>query len=145
MKSQTEPLSKDAIVDIAPQQIRFFGTPGKMLLPSRATVEANLKTIPKGHLLTTDLLRKQMAEQFNVQGTCPVTTKKVLRAIANQPHQKAPYWRVVKQNGELMDYYPNGLRGHATLLKKEGLVIDTQGKKPKVKALKDHLVHNEQV
>jgi len=133
-------LSEDLIVDIKSNQVRYFGTPGKMLLPSRGTVETLISKIPEHSLLTTDLLRKTLAEQFKVQGTCPVTTKKALRAIANDPTRQVPYWRVIKQNGELMGYYPGGVHGHAQRLLDEGHEIDTGGKIPKVAGFKARLM-----
>ncbi|MBO0777997.1 MAG: hypothetical protein J2P37_04135, partial [Ktedonobacteraceae bacterium] len=48
---------EDAIVDIPENRIRFFGTSGKMLLPSPATVETLIEKIPERQLMTTDLLR----------------------------------------------------------------------------------------
>ena len=131
---------EDAIVDIAEQQVRYFGRPGKMLLPSPATVAALIQKIPAHKLLTTDLLRRKLADQFNVQGTCPVTTKKALQAIANDASQHVPYWRVIKQNGELNAIFPGGVEGQAALLRQEGFTIDTNGKAPKVKHFKASLV-----
>src|SRR5215211_4729555 len=103
----------DAIVDIGESQVRYFGGPGKMLLPSPATVAALIKRIPAHRLLTTDLLRKQLAAQFNVQGTCPVTTKKALQAIGQDSSSATPYWRVIKQNGELNAFFPGGADGQS--------------------------------
>jgi alkylated DNA nucleotide flippase Atl1 len=137
-------LQKDAIVNIAPSQVGYIGGPGKMLLPSPATVAALIEQIPQRKLLTTDLLRKQLAGQFNVQGTCPVTTKKALQAIANGTSGAVPYWRVIKQNGELNATFPGGVDGQAELLRQEGFTIDTSGKTPKVKQFKASLVRFDQ-
>jgi hypothetical protein len=134
----------DAIIDIAESQVRYFGGPGKMLLPSPATVAALIKRIPAYKLLTTDLLRKKLAEQFNVQGTCPVTTKKALQTIANDMNDQVAYWRVIKQNGELNAIFPGGVEGQAALLRQEGFVIDTNAKVPKVKQFKASLVRFDQ-
>ena len=133
-------MQHDEIVDIKDAQIRYFGGPGKMLLPTQATVAAQIKQIPAGHLITTDLLRKRLADQFGVQGTCPVTTKKALTAIAADPAQDVPYWRVIKQNGELMAYYPGGVTGHASLLAGEGFTV-TGGKKPKINNFRHSLIY----
>jgi hypothetical protein len=133
-------LQTDTIIDIKENQVRYFGGPGKMLLPSIATVAALIKEIPRHHLITTDSLRKVLADRFNVQGTCPVTTKKALQAIANDPRLSVPYWRVVKKNGELMAYYPGGVAGHAALLKEEKFTINTEGGKSKVANFKGRLV-----
>lgn len=134
---------RDEFKDIGEHQIAYFGGPGKMLLPSRATVEAMIRRIPEHKLMTTDLLRQKLAEQFDVQGTCPVTTKKVLTLIANESSEEAAYWRVIKQNGELMAYYPGGQDSHAAHLKDEGFSIETKGKVSKVRHFKAGLVHFE--
>ena len=135
----TEPLEKDQIVDIAKDRERSLGTSGRMLLPCPATVEAVVKRVPKNKVVTTDLIRKELATQFNVETTCPFNTKLCLRVLANDPHKKLAYWRVLKGNGELMNYFPGGVEGQASLLKKEGFVIDTKGKAPKVKQFKESL------
>ena len=138
-------LQKDEIVDIKASQVRYFGTTGKMLLPSQTTVAALLERIPRGKLITTDLLRKSLAEQFSVQGTCPVTTKKALQAISQVENQSIPYWRVIKQNGELMAYYPGGFAGHAERLLAEKFLIDATKKVPRVQNFKAHIVDWTQV
>jgi len=130
----------DAIVEIDESQVGYFGGLGKMLHPSPATVAALIQQVPAHKLLTTDLLRRQLAAQFNVQGTCPVTTKKALQTLANDAGGNLPYWRVIKQNGELNAIFPGGVAGQAALLQQEGFTIDTSGKAPKVKQFKASLV-----
>ncbi len=124
--------------DIAPPQMAYFGGPGKMLIPSRATVEAVIRRIPESKVLTTDRLRRKLADDFGVQGTCPVTTRKILRLIASDA-QGAAYWRIVKQNGELIDSFPGGVGAQAALLEGECIAINSKGKAPKVEALRDKL------
>ena len=131
----------DEIVDIPENRIKFFGGPGKMLLPGSATVEALIKRIPENQLITTDLLRQQLTHQFNVQGTCPVTTRKALQTIAHDSSSQVAYWRVINQSGGLIANFPGGIEGHAALLRKEGFTIDTTGKAPKVKNFREDLVH----
>jgi alkylated DNA nucleotide flippase Atl1 len=130
----------DAFKPIAPAQVNFFGGPGTMLLPSPKTVAAMLKRVPARRLITTDLLRQKLAEQFGVQGTCPMTTRRALQTIANDPKGKAPYWRVINQNGQLIDRFPGGAAAQGARLEAEGFVIDTGGPKPRLKAFKDRLV-----
>jgi len=135
---------EDAIVDIKPAQYGYFGGPGKMLLPCPATVAALIREVPEHKLITTDLLRKVLAERRQVRGTCPVTTRKALQAIAAGAAAGAEpgvaYWRVVKQDGTLIDQYPGGVEGHAALLRKEGFAIEGSGKKARVVKYKDALV-----
>ena len=139
-KIETQVQQEDEIVDIPPNRVKFFGTTGKMLLPSPATVEALIQKIPENKLITTDLLRKKLTDQFNVQGTCPVTTKKALQAIANSSSKNVACWRVINQNGGLMSYFPGGIEGHSALLREKGFTIDANGKAPKVKQFKEGLV-----
>ena len=131
---------EDTIVDISKQLERFFSCSGKMLKPSIATVEGLICKIPRNELITTDLLRKELAEQFNVQVTCPYDTKKALQAIANDSTKKVPFWRVIKTNGELIAYFPGGRMGHTILLSEEGFTVDTTGKVPRVRNFSGSLV-----
>ena len=133
-------LQEDVIVDIPENRIRYFGGSGKMLLPSPATVAALIQEIPANKLLTTELLRQKLTDQFNVQGTCPVTTQKALQAIAHNSSKSVAYWRIVNKNGGLIAKFPGGVEGHAALLRQEGYTIDTKGKIPKVKEFRENLV-----
>jgi 6-O-methylguanine DNA methyltransferase, DNA binding domain len=135
-----EPLPQDVIVDISATQKKSLGTSGKMLLPCPATVEAVLQQIPASKLMTTELLRKELAAQFNVDATCPFNTKLCLRALANDASKTLPYWRVLKKNGDLLAYFPGGVFGHAAQLRQEGFIVDITGKIPKVKQVVAHLV-----
>lgn len=137
-------LEADAIVAISPAREKFFGCSGRMLLPGRATVEAPVRKIPAHSLLTTDLLCKELAEQFQVEAVCPVTTTKALQAIANDTESrgangKVAYWRVIKKNGELIAKFPGGVEGQGAHLRQEGFTLDTGGKVPKVDRYKEYL------
>lgn len=134
-------LQEDAIVDIPENRVKFFGGTGKMLLPCPATVAALIQKVPEHQLLTTELLRKRLSDQFNVQGTCPVTTQKALQAVAQDSSTHVAYWRVINKSGELIARFPGGVEAHAALLREEGFIIDTTGKTPKVKAFTGYLAH----
>ena len=127
---------EDVIVDIPKDRVKFFGGTGKMLLPSPATVAALIKKIPKRKLITTNLLRQELTDQFKVRGTCPVTTQKALQAIAHGSSKNIAYWRVINTNGGLIARFPDG----AALLVEEGFTIDTKGKVSKVKNFRESLV-----
>lgn len=124
---------KDEIVDIPDKRVRFFGTNGKMLLPCPATIAALIKQIPTGNVMTTDQLLKKLTTQFGVQGTCPVTARKALQAIANDDLDDIPFWRVINKNGGLIAKYPGGVEAQAAQLRQEGFDIDASAKKPRVK------------
>ncbi|MEZ4593607.1 MAG: MGMT family protein [Chloroflexota bacterium] len=134
-------LQEDLIVDIPPERVKFFGTTGKMLLPSVATVAALVAQIPASRLLTTTQLRQTLTAQFNVQGTCPVTTRKALKAIARDASCTAPSWRVINQDGGLLSVFPGGKTAQAARLQAEGLEVEA-GKTPRVKNFADRLVES---
>ncbi|HEY1780826.1 MAG TPA: MGMT family protein [Roseiarcus sp.] len=130
----------DAIVDIPKDRLSFFGGAGKMLLPGPATVAALIEKMPEGKLITTSLICQKLTQQFNVQGTCPVTTQKALQAIAHDPSNEVAYWRVVKANGALVNRFPGGVEDQAKRLRKEGFTLDRKGKTPKVVNFQQSLV-----
>ncbi|MBZ0285394.1 MAG: hypothetical protein K8L97_31965 [Anaerolineae bacterium] len=134
-------MQEDAIVDIPENRVKFFGTTGKMLLPCPATLEAVIHKVPENKLLTTELLRQELADQFDVEGVCPITTQNSLRALANDPTRTVAYWRVINSSGGLFAHFPGGMEGHAAHLQQEGFSIDKNGKLPKVKQFKQSLVH----
>jgi 6-O-methylguanine DNA methyltransferase, DNA binding domain len=131
---------EDAIVDIPENRLRFFGGAGKMLLPGPATVAALIKKVPAHKLITTNLLCQKLTQQFNVQGTCPVTTQKALQAVAHDPSNEVAYWRVIKVSGGLIAQFPGGAEGQAERLRKEGFTLDRKGKVTKVKNFRENLV-----
>jgi hypothetical protein len=130
----------DVIAAIEKHRERYFGGAGNMLIPCPATVAAQIRRIPEHQLMSKEILQKKLAEQFKVQVTCPFATKKALQAIAQDTSQAAPYWRVIKKNGELFSYFPGGIQGHADCLRQEGFTIDTTGKVPKVQYFRECLV-----
>ena len=124
-------MQEDRIVDIPDNRIKFFGTTGKMLLPCSKTVATIISKIPEGKLMTTEQLRKTLSEQFQVQGTCPVTLKKSLQAVVKESNH-LPYWRIIKANGETLSYIPDAKEK----LEKEGFEIEAKDKKIKEALLK---------
>ena len=130
----------DVIVAIAKHRERYFGVAGKKLIPCPATVAAQIQRIPEHQLMSKEFLQATLAEQFQVQVTCPFATKKALQAIAQDASQPTPYWRVIKKNGELFSYFPGGVEGHAYCLRLEGFTIDTTGIAPRVQHFQERLV-----
>lgn len=93
-----------------------------------------------GTLITTNLLCQRLTQQFNVRGTCPVTTQKALQVIAHDPSNAVAYWRVVKADGGLINRFAGRAEGQAERLQKEGFTLDRKGKAPKVMNFRQSLV-----
>lgn len=81
--------------------------------------------------MTIEHMREKLASGFGVQTACPATTVKSLQLLSKEENPIC-YWRVVKKNGELIAKFPNGVKGHALLLTKEGIKIDFSKKTPVV-------------
>ena len=133
-------LQKDAVVDIPEKRVKYFGTTGKMLLPSPGTVAAVIENIPAKTLMTTELLLNKLTAQFDVQGTCPETTRKALKAIVHDQSSTVAHWRVINKNGGLRSGYPGGVEAQAARLREEGFLIDGNGKALKVVNFSENLV-----
>ena len=130
---------KDQIVPISADREKFFGCSGQMLLPSQGTVAAAIKEIPSGKVATLDLLRSELARRAGVEAVCPFQTKQAIRAIAGQS-EPVPFWRLVRKNGEMLNYLPGGSASQAASLEKEKVATEQTAVGQKVKKLKDHLV-----
>jgi alkylated DNA nucleotide flippase Atl1 len=115
----TEELRSDVLVDIPAGQERRFGTGGKMLKPSLASVARAVAQVPRGTVMTITELRQKLAGARGAQTTCPFLTKRALMAIAGDSAAAAPYWRIVRPDGAMIDYFPGGAAAQARRLKAE--------------------------
>ncbi len=88
---------------------------GRMLVPTPLLVDALIRKIPRGNLLTVRDLRKKLARDFGADLTCPLATGWFIRIVAEaaeedlkegrkKPKDITPYWRV-KSNGSLNDKF----------------------------------------
>ena len=147
-RDKLEKEQEPKIVKIPPKMVKRFGT-GKMLIPRPLDVDALIRRVKKGKLVTQDQIRKRLAKDFKVNVTCPITTGIFIRIAAEAAEedlregkkQITPYWRVIKADGSLNEKFPGGTKAQAARLKKEGHSIQPgEGKKPpKVKDLEKSL------
>ena len=134
-----EKLEKEPkIVDIPPKMVKRF-VAGKMLIPSPLDVDALIRKVKRGKLVTQDEIRRRLAKDFKVNVACPITTGIFVRIAAEAAEedlrggkrQITPYWRVIKPDGSLNEKFPGGTKAQAASLRKEGHRIQPgKGKKP---------------
>lgn len=126
------------IVEIPPKMTKKFGT-GKMLIPRPLNVDALIRKVKKGKLVTQSQIREKLAKDFKADVTCPITTGIFIRIAAEAAEedlragrkQVTPYWRVLKPDGSLNEKFPGGFERQAALLEKESHAIEhAKGKKP---------------
>ena len=137
-REKLEKKQEPEIVNIPPKMAKRFGT-GRMLIPRPLDVDALIRKVKRGKLVTQDQIRKRLAKDFKVDVTCPITTGIFIRIAAEaaeedrrrEKRQITPYWRVLKADGSLNEKFPGGTKTQAARLKKEGHRIQpSEGKKP---------------
>lgn len=110
---------------------------GTMVIPAPVEVDALMKQVPKGKLVTINELRAALAAKHKVTFACPITTgifswiaaHAAAEAEATGARRITPYWRTLKTGGELNPKYPGGLKGLTDRLRKEGHKVRSEGKR----------------
>lgn len=122
---------------------------GKMLVSTPLELEAFIRRIPEGRVLTLGALRTALAKQHRADYTCPITTGIFLRIIGEAAEEErasgkntvAPYWRVVRDDGTLIDKLPGGDAAQAKLLEAEDVHVMHMGSKRRLSDV-DHYAWN---
>ena len=113
-----------------------WGT-GTMVIPAPLEVDALMKQVPRGKLVTINELRMALAAKHKVTFACPITTgifSWIAAHAANEAEAAGarritPYWRTLKTGGELNPKYPGGAEALAKRLKAEGHRVVRKGKR----------------
>jgi len=110
--------------------------PKKMVIPSPLEVDAVMRRVPKGRLVTVNELRAALARKHRTDIACPLTTG-IFAWIAAHAAEEAraagarkvtPYWRTLKAGGELNPKYPGGIPALTRLLRAEGHRVVRRGR-----------------
>src|SRR5258708_6173012 len=110
---------------------------GKMVVPSPREVDALMRQVPKGRLVTINELRAVLAVKHKAKFACPLTTgifswiaaHAAAEAEAEGARRITPYWRTLKRGGELNGKYPGGVAALAQRLRAEGHKVVQKGKR----------------
>ena len=108
----------------------------KMLIPTPRAIEEVISGIRKGKVMTIEQLRAALAENNGADFSCPLTTGIFLNIVAeyaeelkSEGKKKYPcYWRVVRNDGSIIEKFPGGASKQIAYLKSDGLDIITKGK-----------------
>jgi alkylated DNA nucleotide flippase Atl1 len=137
-KLEEEHPAHGKIVEIPQKMQKRFGI-GKMLIARPLDVDALIRKVQKGKLVTVSQIMGKLAKDAHASCACPMTTGIFLRIVAevaeedirNGKKDVTPYWRVVKADGSLNERFPGGAKAQSTRLQEEGHNIDSsRGKKP---------------
>ncbi|HUI41559.1 MAG TPA: hypothetical protein VL523_06295 [Terriglobia bacterium] len=134
-RAKLEKPQEPKVVDIPPRMQRQCGT-GTMLIPRPLDVDALVRAVPRGRLVTVNQIRARLAAEHHADVTCPLTTGIFLRISAEAAEEDrragksriTPYWRVLREGGRLNEKYPVGVVGQAKHLKAEGHRVGWKGK-----------------
>lgn len=129
--------NQDEIVPVPATMEKFFGGRGDMLRPTAETVAQLVQQVPAGKIVTLEMLRNKLAQDFQVFTACPAATVKALKLAATE-RPDLGYWRVVNKKGELIARLPGGIEGQQAALEQEGLAVDRTKKTPKVINFNNH-------
>ncbi len=110
---------------------------GRFVIPAPRAVDALMKQVPKGRLVTINELRAALARKHKTDFACPITTGifSWIAAHAAAEDEAAggrritPYWRTLKTGGELNPKYPGGVAGLARRLRAEGHKVVSKGQR----------------
>ena len=122
---------------------------GTMVIPAPLEVDALMKQVPKGKVVTINELRAALAKRHQVDFACPLTNGIFAWIAANAAEEACaagarrvtPYWRALKMGGELNPKYPGGLTEVGKKLKAEGHKLRKKGKRAFVVDCEKTLFH----
>ena len=121
-----------------PNMRKRYGA-GTMVIPSPREVNAFIRTVPEGSVITITQIREFLAGKHAADAACPLTTGIFIRIAAEAAEEDAasgktkitPYWRVVKDDGSLNPKFPGGVERQAERLRAEGhRIVPGRGKRP---------------
>jgi hypothetical protein len=110
---------------------------GRMVIAAPREVDALMRQVPKGRIVTINELRAALARKHKADFACPITTGIfswiAARAAAEDEaagkKRITPFWRTLKMGGEVNPKYPGGTKAVAQRLRAEGHDIITKGKR----------------
>lgn len=110
---------------------------GTMIIPSPKEVDAVMKKIPTGKIITINRIREKLAKKHHADISCPITTGVFSWIAAHAAEEDfnagiknfTPFWRTLKEGGVINEKYPGGIGRQAVLLEAEGHYVVQKGKK----------------
>ena len=90
---------------------------GRLLIPKPLDVDALMRQVGNGKLVTVDQIRGRLAKDYRADLTCPLCTGIFLRISAEAAEEDlsrgetkiTPYWRVIKADGSLNEKFPGSV------------------------------------
>jgi hypothetical protein len=106
-----------------------------LAIPAPTEVDQLMRKIPRGSLATISVLRAALASRHHADSACQMTIG-IFAWIAARAAEEAasegtpditPYWRLLKEKGELNPKYPGGIAALTARLNAEGHAVHQRG------------------
>jgi alkylated DNA nucleotide flippase Atl1 len=129
-REKLEGVHEARVVPIPPRMQKQHGK-GTMLIPKPLDVDAAIRKVPRGKIVTLTQLREKLARDAGADVTCPMVASISVRIAAEAACEDmkagkprvTPFWRVVRDDGRLLEKLPGGPAEQARLLEAEGREI----------------------
>jgi alkylated DNA nucleotide flippase Atl1 len=140
-KSWREKLADDKdlpkVARIEGAMSRRWGATGTVVVPAPREVDAAMRHVPKGRVVTINDIRTHLARKHRATIGCPLTTGIFAWIAAHAAEEAAaegqkritPYWRTLKAGGELNPKFPGGVANLKARLEAEGHHVVQKGRK----------------
>lgn len=123
------------VVPIPPKMQKQLGK-GTLLIPNPLDVDAAIRKVPRGKVVTLTQLRQKLARAAGADVTCAMVAGMFVRIAAEAACEDikagksriTPYWRVVRDDGRLLEKLPGGPAEQARHLEAEGHEIQNSAK-----------------
>ena len=110
---------------------------GRFVIPAPREVNALMKQVPKGRVVTINELRAALAKKHQADFACPITTGIFSWIVAHAAAEDeaagkkriTPFWRTLKMGGEVNPKYPGGVKALAKRLRGEGHMVIFKGRR----------------
>jgi hypothetical protein len=110
---------------------------GTFVVPAPREVDALMEKVPRGRLVTINELRAALAKKHKTNFACPITTGIFAWIAAHAAAEDeaagkqriTPFWRTLKNGGEINPKYPGGVEKISERLRAEGHKIVSKGKR----------------
>ncbi len=124
------------ICEVTGKLTKRWGT-GRFVIPAPREVDALMKQVPRGRVVTINELRAALAKKHGTDFACPLTTgifswiaaHAAAEAEAEGAKRITPFWRTLKTGGEINPKYPGGVESVANRLRAEGHRTFAKGKR----------------
>jgi len=90
-----------------------------------------MSKVPKGKVTTLKSICEKLAKKHKTKWCCSLTTGIFITIVGNAAEEmgtKVPWWRTLKNGGELNPKFPGGIEKQKSLLVKEGHEFIKRGK-----------------